>query len=266
MGVDPRSANRILAISRTWECQGATPRESIETTHFRSDCSSKIDNLWLLVRTLDRLVWPRSQSDSVVYGTLNWRAASQTERICFFWIASIANKTLPSCSVDFLAFWERIGGIVGGWREWVRDAISMGWSARLCDLWVTLLLSGKKIPYISCARPSADRLPQYQAQVGGLIHLSCTKGLALYQSSIFPHITTFRVGLNLLIIIAPTIAHYANYILMFPYNARMARFSAIPPRFNLKPRTVGPPRLNKYHRLLSRLYKPLVLLHLLRQT
>ena len=53
---------------------------------------------------------------------------------------------------------------------------------------------------------------------------------------------------------------------MFPHNARTARFGAIPPRFDLKPRTVGPPRLDKYHRLLSRLYEPLVLLRLLGQT
>ena len=74
----------------------------------------------MLVYVSDRFMALLRRIASVEYGILNWRAASRTERICFFWIASIANKTLPSCSVDFLGFWERIGGIVGGWRKWVR--------------------------------------------------------------------------------------------------------------------------------------------------
>ncbi|KAL2845027.1 hypothetical protein BJY01DRAFT_263715 [Aspergillus pseudoustus] len=41
------------------------------------------------------------------------------------------------------------------------------------------------------------------------------------------------------------------------------RSSAPPPRFDAKPKTVGPPRLDPYHRLLSRFYEPLVLLQLL---
>ena len=53
---------------------------------------------------------------------------------------------------------------------------------------------------------------------------------------------------------------------MFPHNARTAKFGSILPRFDLKPRTVGRPRFDKYHKLLSRLYEPLVLLRSLGQT
>ena len=48
-------------------------------------------------------------------GTLNRRAASRIEEISLFWKAWIANKILPSYSVEFAEDWERIGGMVGGW-------------------------------------------------------------------------------------------------------------------------------------------------------
>ena len=132
-GVEPRSVSSKLAISRTWDWRGGAPRVSIKTTHLTSDSSSFWLNLWLLARSSDRFTVPLRREASVECGTLNWRAASRIEGICFFWIASIANKSLPSCSVDFLADWERIGGMVGDWREWVRDrnAILMGLSTRL---------------------------------------------------------------------------------------------------------------------------------------
>ncbi|KAL3475091.1 hypothetical protein BJX99DRAFT_271392 [Aspergillus californicus] len=50
---------------------------------------------------------------------------------------------------------------------------------------------------------------------------------------------------------------------MLRHNAGSPGFSAPPPRFDVRPKIVGPPRLDPYHRLLSRFYEPLVLLRLL---
>ena len=47
-------------------------------------------------------------------GTAKICAASRIELISRFLIAWIANKILPSCSVEFLGFWERLGGMVDG--------------------------------------------------------------------------------------------------------------------------------------------------------
>jgi hypothetical protein len=41
-------------------------------------------------------------------------AARATEPISLFLKAWIANKILPSCSIEFLELRERIGGMVGG--------------------------------------------------------------------------------------------------------------------------------------------------------
>lgn len=53
-GVNPRSANGILVIYRTWDCRGAAPHEFIEITQFRSDCSGLNDwqPHWVTVRMI----------------------------------------------------------------------------------------------------------------------------------------------------------------------------------------------------------------------
>jgi hypothetical protein len=53
---------------------------------------------------------------------------------------------------------------------------------------------------------------------------------------------------------------------MFPCEARGARFSTLTSAFELNPKIVGCPRLDHYHKILSRFYEPLLLLKLLGQS
>lgn len=61
-------------------------------------------------------------------------------------------------------------------------------------------------------------------------------------------------------------AYCDNPITMDPREARSTGYSTFSSTLEIKPKTVGPPRLDPYHKILSRFYEPLVLLRLLGQS
>lgn len=63
-----------------------------------------------------------------------------------------------------------------------------------------------------------------------------------------------------------TVAYCDMSFSLFPRDARPARSSTIPPKFELQPKFIGRSSSNKYHKLLSRFYEVSLLLQLLGQS
>lgn len=61
-------------------------------------------------------------------------------------------------------------------------------------------------------------------------------------------------------------AYCHNPITMDPREARSTGYSTFQSTLEIKPKTVGRPRFDPYHKVLSRFYEPLVLLRLLGQS
>ena len=116
-GVVPCAARRRFAVSCTVLGCGAALRSSSKMIHFWSDSSLISVNLWLLAWVSAQLGVLLRQWRRVDFGTLKQRTASWIESISCFLIAWTASKSLPSCSIEFLEFLVRIGGMVDGWRN-----------------------------------------------------------------------------------------------------------------------------------------------------
>ena len=72
-----------------------------------------ISKPWEFAREFARFCTPWRRVNKVDFGTLKRRAASQIVLISCFLIACTADKSLPSCSVEFLELWDPIGNMVG---------------------------------------------------------------------------------------------------------------------------------------------------------